>query len=61
MQRIFNDYSELEKYLTNNKCQKILLVCTHSFYKSNLYNQLKELDKDILKAFPKKSKKKSKV
>ena len=48
MQRIFNDYSELEKYLINNKCQKILLVCTHSFYRSNLAKQLKELDKEII-------------
>ncbi len=46
MQKILsskNNYIELENYLQESNYKKILLVCTHSFYKSNLYKKIEEI------------------
>lgn len=47
MQKILSskdNYIELENYLKESNYKKILLVCTHSFYRSNLYKKIEEIN-----------------
>ena len=48
MQKIIKDYNEIEKYLNDNSYSNILVVCSHSFYKGNLYKKLESLNKNII-------------
>ena len=51
MQKILsskNNYIELENYLQESNYKKILLVCTHSFYKSNLYKKIEEISNNTI-------------
>lgn len=52
MQKILSskdNYIELEEYFNNIDYKNILLVCTHSFYKSKLYKKLQEIEKNTNK------------
>ena len=47
MQKILNNYDELKEYLNGGNFNNIFLVCSHSFYKGELYKMLNELDLNI--------------
>ena len=51
MQKILSsrdNYYELEEYLKTESYGKIFVVCSHSFYKGNVYKKLNDLDLDIV-------------
>ena len=48
MQIILNNYEALKKYLIDKNIRKPFIVCTHSFYKSNLYYKLQMFNKNII-------------
>ena len=44
MQKILKDYIDLKKYIKDNNFINTLVVCSHSFYKSDLYKELESID-----------------